>query len=232
MLFCFFTIACSSEKNRNNSDNKNSAITIPKVEKEISCKCFDGIGSRNGDTANIVMNFSNGESISLCGFVDKEMEEMIFSEFNIFECKTGKSLTQFDATQNCRIIEKKDTLIIKELEYLPIGKNWTWEFIQIGEQIITTRDNKIFASKLSPKLEKFTIDDNDKKIFLNSLRKGTGHSKEWELEIGKLESLSLLGNEKAKNILENYEKFTGQGTDGAVAETWKDAKATVDWLKK
>jgi hypothetical protein len=67
---------------------------------------------------------------------------------------------------------------------------------------------------------------------LNSLKKGKVHSNDGELEISKLEALTLLGNDKAKYILENYEEYTEQETDGAVRETWKDARAIIEWIKK
>ncbi len=223
------TFSCNNKTETKKPENK-STKTETKLIKN-TCNCFEGIGSKKGDTATLIINFTNGQNISVCGFVDKEMEGTIISEFNVFECKTGKALTEYDAMQICRLQEKKDSLIIQELKYLPTGKNWTWNLIQIGEEIITIKDNKIFTTGSKAKLEKFTIDKNDAKIFLNSLVKGKGHSKEWELEIGKLEVLTLLGNEKAKSILENYEEFTGQETDGAVAETWKDAKATTQWIK-
>ena len=235
LLIVLFIILISSCKNRkpindNLSKNKSKVEVTEFVKTD--CKCFNGIGSSKGDTAILTMKFSNGQNISICGFLDKKMEGIILSEFNVFDCNSGKSLTEYDATQICRIMEKSDTLIIQELKYLPTGKNWTWNLIQIGEQIITTEDKEILTAELLPKLEKFTIDDNDIQVFLNSLKKGSGHNSEWELEIGKLETLTLLGNEKAKSILENYEEFTGQKTDGALAETWKDAKATTQWIKK
>jgi hypothetical protein len=51
-----------------------------------------------------------------------------------------------------------------------------------------------------------------------------------EDDLGRLEVLSIQGNEKAWKILKNYEKFTGEKADGALAEQWKDAVATVGWI--
>ena len=228
----FLITFCNEKKIENTIETKTNSKVIKKEIKEISCKCFDGIGSSKDDTPILELNFSSGQRISICGFLDKEMEGIIISEFNVFECNSGKPLAEYDATQICRIIEKPDTLLIQELKYLPTGKNWDWNLIQIAEQIITTKDKKIFVSEKKLKLEKFNIDENEATLFLNSLKKGKGYSNEWELEIGKLEALTILGNEKAKYILENYENFIGKETDGAMAETWKDAKSTASWVKK
>jgi hypothetical protein len=230
IVFSLLTISCSNNNQINVNETSSSTEAIQEKAVTLTCNCFNGIGSRKGDSAIFEMKFSNGESISVCGFMDKEMEVTTFSEFNVFECSKGKSLTEYDAMQICRLIEKKDSLVIQELKYLPTGKNWTWNLIQIAEQIITVDDVKIFATPITPKLEKFYIDEQEAELFLNSLQKGKGHN-DWELELGKLEVLALKGNEKAKYILENYEKFTGQETDGAVRETWSDAKATVEWIK-
>lgn len=232
-IIILILVLISSCQNEKTVDEKETIPTVIKTENKVNdCNCFDGIGSREGDTAILVMKLSNGQKISVCGFLDKEMEGMRISEFNVFECNSGKSLTEYDAMQICRLVEKSDTLVIQELAYLPTGKKWAWNLIQIGEQIITTKDKNIVVTKQEPKLEPFSIDDIDAEIFLNSLKKGKGHSNDGELEISKLEALTLLGNDKAKYILENYEEYTGQETDGAVRETWKDARATTEWIKK
>jgi hypothetical protein len=176
--------------------------------------------------------FSNGKVLTVCGFVDKEMEGITVSEFNVFECTTGNSLAEYDATKICRLFEKNDTLEINEFRYLPIGENYEWELIKIGKQIITLKSDEIVVSEIEPDVERFDIDSRKVEKFLGSIEKGKGIDENWEKEIGYLEALSIFGNEKAWNILKNYETYIGQKTDGAIAETWKDAVATVSWIKK
>ena len=230
LFVLFINFACKNKKEVNIYSNKTINTDTSNVIK--TCNCFDGIGSKMGDTPTMILTFSNGQSISVCGYLDKEMQGNIISEFNVFDCNSGKVISEYDAMQICRIIPKKDTLIIQALKYLPTGKNWKWNLIQLGEEIITIKDKKIISTGIKPKLEKFSINENEANFYLNSLTKGKGHNKEWELEIGKLEVLTLLGYKKAKIILENYEEYTGQETDGAVAETWKDAVSTTQWINK
>lgn len=214
------------------SDNHLNETSKDKSESD--CKCFNGIGSTESDKPILTSTFSNGASVSLCGFFDKEMqnEGLIMSEFNVFNCKTGNALVEYGAVQICRIEEKKDTLTIYELKYLPTGKNWNWELIQIAKQEILVIEGNLIAKPQVPELEKFTIKETEQTQFLNSLKKGNGFGSEWESDLGKLEVLSLLGNENAWKILKNYEDFTGVKTDGALAEQWKDAIATVEWIKE
>ncbi len=221
------------------NDKKNSPeMQTIQVKEEIAessesvCKCFNGIGSSENDKPITTSTFSNGTSVSLCGFFDKEMqgEGLIMSEFNVFNCQTGDVLVEYGALQICRIEEQEDLLIVKELKYLPIGSNWNWELIQIGKQEIRLNEGKVDVTPQIPELEKFAIDEVIQRQFLNSLKKGKGFGSEWESELGKLEVLSLLGNDDAWEILKNYEDFTGDKTDGALAEQWKDAVATVKWI--
>jgi len=139
---------------------------------------------------------------------------------------------EYGAIQICKIEEKKDTLTIYELKYLPIGTNWNWELIQIAKQEILVTEGNLIANPQIPDLEKFIIEETEQTQFLNSLKKGNGFGAEWESDLGKLEVLSLLGNKKAWEILKNYEEFTEDKTDGALAEQWKDALATVEWINE
>ena len=116
------------------------------------------------------------------------------------------------------------------LQYLPAGNNWTWKFIQIGKQIITCEKDLLKISSLIPQYSQVKIDSELENGFLKSLKKGKGFSEDWENEIGKLEILSLNGNEIAWEVLKNYEEFTGFKTDGAIAEDWKKAIANVEWI--
>ncbi len=81
--------------------NTTEITTQDSINKSSKCDCSDGIGSRVGDTPIINFKFKNGQKIIACGFVDKEMEGVTVSEFNVFDCFTGKSLTEYDATKIC-----------------------------------------------------------------------------------------------------------------------------------
>ena len=239
----FFACKNNSESKGEEQINKTDTEVLPKETTnhikdepnerlESDCKCFNGIGSTESDTPILTSTFSNGVSLSLCGFFDKEMQDkgLVMSEFNVFNCKNGNALVEYGAVQVCKIEEKQDALIIWELKYLPVGKNWNWELIQIGKQEITQNDGEIIVENQIPELEKFTINEVIQRQFLNSLKKGNGFGSKWESDLGKLEVLSLLGNDAAWEILKNYEDFTGDKTDGAIAEQWKDAVATVKWI--
>lgn len=224
-------------KNKIQVEAKKTTKQIDKNLKDqsnIDCKCFNGIGSSEDDKPIVCLKLSNGTSLSLCGYFDNEKQngKLIMSEFNVFNCKTGNALVEYGAVQTCRIEQKKDSLIIKELKLLPAGENWNWELIQIAKQEITQSEGQIIVSNQVPVFRKFEIDETIQMEFLNSLEKGNGFGSEWESDLGRLELLSLLGNDTAWEILKNYEDFTGDKTDGALTEQWHDAIATVEWITK
>ena len=226
IIFGLFIFSCSEKKQF--STSKDS------IESAKNYKCFDGIGSTKNDKPTLTYDFKNGKSVSICGFVDKEMQEQgtIISEFNVFDCQNGKSYAEYGALKICRIVEKKNELEIQDLKYLPIGNEWNWELIQIGEQIIKTNGKELFVTELTPKIEKYTINEIQTNEFLDSLEPGKGFNSDWEQVIGKLESLSIIGNEKAWKILQNLENFTGLEFDGTLAEIWKESVTNVKWIRK
>ncbi len=222
-------------ENLTSSEQQTIDTTKESIEStELVCKCFNGIGSTENDKPIITSTFSNGTSLSICGFFDKEMqgEQLVMSEFNVFNCETGDALVEYGAMQMCKIEEKKDTLTIYELKYLPTGTKWNWKLTQIAKQEIILNEGKVIANPQIPELEKFTIDEAEQTRFLNSLKRNVGFGSEWESDLGKLEVLSLIGNDKAWKILKNYEDFTGGKTDGALAEQWKNAITTVESIKE
>jgi len=227
VIFYFLIFSCKENSKQFSTSND----TIQSIQ---NCRCFDGIGASKNDKPTLTYEFPNGKTVSICGFVDKEMHEQgtIISEFNVFDCQNGRSYAEYGALKICRIVEKENELEIQDLKYLPIGNEWDWELIQIGEQTIKTNGNELIVTELTPKIEKYSINESQANEFLNSLKPGRGFNSDWEQIIGKLEALSIIGNKKAWNILENLENFTGIKFDGTLAETWKESVANVKWIRK
>ena len=204
------------------------------IDLDEDCRCFDGIGSSKTDKPLLVFNYTDGNMVSVCGYSEEGLtnDGLKVSEFNVFDCKSGKPLVEFGALQNCLVKTGRDTLQINLMGYYPCGENWKWESVKIAKQLITANTTNFNVSELTPDYSPNNIDKSLQEEFLNSLKKGQGFGENWEADIGKLELLSLNGNEKAWDILKNYEDFTGEKTDGALAEMWKDAVANVEWLTK
>ncbi len=248
VFFAIFLFSCAEEKVKDklllsetitsdSSAKKISDSLTKTTKKQISkkdCSCYKGIGSAEGDKPVLVYDFTNGNRVNVCGYVHENSE--VISEFNVFDCETGESFLAFDAVENCYIKTYNDTLEIQLLKSLPIGDYWKWELVQIGKQTITTNSDKLEVSKLEVKYDRTEVDSKHQIAFLNSLDKYKGSLPmvDWEDALGKLEVLSLNGNKRAWEMLKEFDLYINSDSkpDGALAEEWKDALATVRWVTK
>ena len=210
--------------------NKKQKDTL--TIKESECGCFNGIGSIKGDDPVKTYIFENGISVSICGYYEseKQNEGLNISEFDIFNCKTGKSYVRYGAVDNCLIEISNDSLIINLLDFLPNNEKWEWNSVIQAQQVITSSGDSLITSPLKACYKKTGYNQSIAQNYLSSLEKGKGFDENWEHTIGRLKFLSLEGNQQAWKILQNYDKFTGFTPDGAMAEDWKDAISMVQWI--
>jgi len=196
-----------------------SQLTFSQVDE---CKCFNGIGSSEDDKPSLTIAFSNKINLSICGYEEEKISdsEVIIREFDVFNCKTGESLITFGALQPCNLISKPDTLVIQHLAPLPSGKKWKWQLTPVTQQMLYPQGDTIMITAPICIYEKTQIDQTSVDQFFLELEaiKGKGYSKEMENLIGKLGVLTLNGNIKARNILNDFISYSGNGVDGANSE--------------
>ncbi len=223
LLILLFVALLFSQCNRPRSENSSSEEAVN------NCLCFGGIGSAKGDKPNFTFTFSTGETLAVCGYLhNDEATENIMSEFDIFHCQSGESLLQYDATLFAQLIERPDTLLIRELVYLPSGENWEWELFPIKEQFITPDNGGFRVSEPITIVPEIQVDKERANTFLASLKKGSGITSDSESEVIKLCVLTLAGYEKAQTILENYEEFIDAQVDGALSQVLKESLILVN----
>lgn len=211
-------------------------ISITVTAQSTDCGCFNGIGSSESDKPSLTIKFNNGTTLSLCGYEQERLSEneVLISEFNVFNCKTGGQLVEYGAVQNCIVKKDELGLTITELKYLPAGENWKWEQVEIGLQQIFVNENELVVLEQKPAFEQVDIDESKADSFLIELKnlKGTGKLDNPEEILGRLEILALNDFKNAVEILYDFENYFNYQTDGAIAEQWKDAVATVKWIKE
>jgi hypothetical protein len=235
LIYVLFFFSCQEKvKETDISLSKSSTLTEISNQAEIMsdnfCKCFEGIGSSKSDSPIYTFKFQNGKTISVCGFLDKEMEGFTISEFNVFDCKTGESYVEYGALEICRLVEMKNSIVISELKYLPSGNDWSWELLKIAEREIKTKADSIVVTSRIPKFEKINVDAKVRDAFLNSLTSKINN--DWELEIGKLELLALNNDSDAWEYLKKYKNLKDGIVDGAHSEILNDAIENVKWIRK
>lgn len=198
------------------------------------CKCYEGMGSSEETVLSLAATFDNGMSVSVCGGSGERLTESsnIIAEFSVFRCDSGRSLVAYDGMQYCYVSFHNDSLLIEEFKTLPGGKDWTLIDVKLGSQKIYIANNQITVSDQEPVFKPFEMDSEQTDAFLSELhqlqRKGLPENAE-EI-ISRLEILSLNGEKKAMYILKSFERYFKCDTDGALAEQWKDALATLEWV--
>ncbi len=217
LIFLSFSLISCVGKTENQTDN---------------CKCYQGKWSLPEQTPLLTYQFSNGKSISVCGYKEVKNKKEIFSEFDIFDCNTEKSLIAHTALEACYIELKEDTVVVQRLYYLPLpSQQWKWSYVPIAEQMLIADNDTIKALKETPKFATLKIAEKEQDAILKLLQNKKGIDNESETDLAKLQLLAMCGNDTAWKMLQNYEQVVGQKLDGAIKEQWTMALSTVKWLK-
>lgn len=191
------------------------------------CHCYDGIGATAKDSPIAVYHFSDGSGITVCGY----NEDKVLSEFNVFDCKTGTSITEYGATQSCTIAFKNDTLTIYEQADFPIDDTWKWGSVVFAKETIISHKGVPTSSGKRPVSITATISTEAQKRFLDQLEQQQLQNMETDEILGRLEILALYGNVRAENMLLDFGSHTDDVLDGAYAEQYHEALARIKWMK-
>ena len=192
-------------------------------KKEVECKCFNGIGSDKSSKPLRAFEFNNHKKVSICGY----SEENLISEFNIFDCANGKSLVEYNAVNNCLVEFRNNELIIYETLMLPNNEHWYFNLEKISEQKIVSNEDELIVSQIKPLKIKPNIPENIQTEFLKNFNKLNLPT---ETKLNRLETLSLIGNKNATNILLQYEK--NENLDGADKEYYDEIIERIAFRKK
>lgn len=214
----------------------STIVSIAVAAQSPGCDCFNGIGSSERDKPSLTVEFDGRTILVLCGFEQERLSEneVLISEFNVFNCRNGESLVEYGAVRNCIVKRGKPGLEIVELRFLPAGEGWKWKQVKIGFQQILVEESGVVVREQVPAFGPVEINRTNVDNFLKELRivKGTGKLSNPEEILGRLEILALSGFKEAVDILYNFEDHFNYQTDGAIAEQWKEAVATVKWMRK
>jgi hypothetical protein len=217
-------------------DNPKNWWKQTDVTQSKTCGCFDGIGSTKKDKPSLSVALNNGVTLTVCGYEQKRLSEseVLMSEFNVFDCATGKSIVQYRAADECIVKKDQLGLRIEMLAFLPAGEEWKWKQVKIGVQQILLKDNQVVVSDKKPAFDKIGFNQNQIDDFMAKIRsmKEKGKLDNPEEILGGLEILALNDVKEAGDILKDFENYFDYQTDGAIAEQWHDALATVQWIKK
>jgi hypothetical protein len=196
-------------------------------DENSSCSCFRGIGSVIGDTPAMAVAVGDSSGLAVCGFTESKIDlnKIIMSEFDVFDCQNGNSIARYSSSERVQIEFKNSVLHLSEMQGLPIGVNWEWRDV-----VVTTRKISVDAASKDITDPEWVFDSPlpDKRqitVFLNqleSLRKNKNKVLEHIEEIiGKLVVTSITGDKSAEKILLELEQYLDMSFDGASMEYYQ-----------
>jgi len=201
--------------------------------KSQNCNCpQDKMLPKYGSTVR-VFSFSSSIKLGICGYHKVVGKDTAYSEFCLFQCGFNKVIDEWDATQICRINQVRDTLFVKELKGLPVGKNMEakWAPFYINKYYFTNgvlKQETFYRKDLKnySDLQIHEVLDEYKKL------KKDGNYEHLLLVANRLFWAYVSGSKEAEAKLMTMEQKFGP-FDGAIAEDWKDLLATYEhWKSK
>lgn len=175
--------------------------------------------------ADKVYQYENGKTIGLCGYSERENSHVVYSEFVLFDCVSNKVLGEWGATQTCFVDFDNDTLVVKELKMLPVGKKFAYSHVPLIITKIYHR-NKGFSkvSSFNKHIPKYSPAQVNKVLEkykdLNMLQK-RGYYDSIIVISDMLLWSYVSGSKIAEKYLNKVEKSVGP-FDGAIAEEWNE----------
>ncbi|MCB0430896.1 MAG: hypothetical protein H6585_04810 [Flavobacteriales bacterium] len=210
-------------------------LSLSAFAQSDDCTCFAGIGSREEDTPLLTVGLDNGVILAVCGFEQKGLseEEIMVSEFDVFNCATGASLAQYGIARTCMLKNEKGGLTISELRFLPVGEKWEWKQVVVGNQRIYAKGDQVQVAPKTPAYEPTEMDTARTGPYLKEMRglKGTGKLYPGSIEeiLGRLEVMALNNVKEATDMLYDFEHYFQVELSGAIRDQWMDAVETVKW---
>ena len=190
-----------------------------------TCNCPENELGEKG-RADKIFSFKNGRSIGLCGSMETRDNTVTWSEFILFQCGSATIVSDWDATQSCKISMDKDTLIVQEFYGLALDKDQRIIRVPfyITKYYFTQSSLKTF-SYFRKDLPKYRNAEISKVLmsYNRMTRKSEGDS--ILLTAHKLFWAYVSGSKIAGKYLDGFEKKFGP-FDGAVAEEYQDLWAT------
>ena len=92
-------------------------------QTKVSCNCPTGQDLAHQGVPEKVFSLSNGKQIGLCGDFEKVNQDTVYSEVILYHCGNEGFFRGWDGIQTCKISQDNDTIVVRRLVGLPIGKN-------------------------------------------------------------------------------------------------------------
>ncbi|HWK08039.1 MAG TPA: hypothetical protein VNS58_30630 [Puia sp.] len=92
-------------------------------QTNVSCNCPTGQDLAHQGEPEKIFYLSNGKQIGLCGDFEKVNQDTVYSEVILYHCGSEGFFRCWDGIKTCKINQDEDTIVVRRLFALPIGKN-------------------------------------------------------------------------------------------------------------
>jgi hypothetical protein len=143
--------SCGSSDNQGKG-NDSTAVDSSKILPPVTCACQEGVSSKATTLPTMVLEFTSQLKIAVCGEGTEKLGENRFrmKGFDIFDCKSGKSLVSYGAYQHTEIEQTGDSLKVVEVMNLPVGEDWALAWIPFSERTLKGKDSELVMGDLQP----------------------------------------------------------------------------------
>jgi hypothetical protein len=198
------------------------------------CQClfFEHVQT---DLPNFQFNIG-GLKGTICGYLLNRISEnkIKISEFSITDCQKDEMIVFYSAVQTCYIEIIDEKLKITEVTQLPFGKNWNWIELPLKERnLFLGTDNELVLGAEKSVLN-YSLSNEKIEQYLEMVESKRKNNESFEIEttIGAILKCALNGNQKAKDILLNFNDYFGFKLDGAFQEFYNDAISIYNFINE
>ncbi|HYV90788.1 MAG TPA: hypothetical protein VE978_03360 [Chitinophagales bacterium] len=169
---------------------------------------------------------TNGNAIVLCGYRNPDIEPVTFSEFILAVCGHDTIIGFREAEVICRLKTIKDSLLIEELKYLPVGENFAYDQAVWTIERIYFSKNKI-DRKLSINKGIHKYADSEIQSVLKEFETSEYGMNDKNMELAhKLFIATISGDKTARKYFQEFENKFGT-LNGAFAEEYEELVAIL-----
>jgi len=112
-----------------------------------SCDCPQNqYAQTKGDTT---FHLSNGKSIALCGYQEPGSKPIVYSEFVLSDCARDSVIDFWRAVLDYHVEVKADTILLKRLEYLHVGKDFKEQEVVWSTEKLFWKGQKVIREKVT-----------------------------------------------------------------------------------
>jgi hypothetical protein len=185
-----------------------------------------------GTKADTTFQLSNGKTIVLCGYKNPDSKPTTFSEFILSVCGQDTIIDFWGAVLTCRLKVNKDTLLVDELQNLPIGKSFKFqETVWTTEKIYFSGQKTVRKLVVNRQIRKYNQDEIQ--LILKTYETAKLGLDDSKMEIAnQLFIATISGDKKARQYFKKFKDKFGT-LDGAFAEEYSDLTVMLElWDRK